>query len=261
VVTAEGDFREHTVDVVPDGRLRLRADTLGTRDDTVKFLGARSRQAFPLDDGLCVAATLDWNEQRNGSYLSAALVLAEEETAGNPMNGRSSWVAVEFVGVPPGRNARRIVSESSEGRRVTLENEGWPRKNREGREIGVVRMVIKMRRQGLEVWENGVRRYASRSFEAPFARAFLHLQISSHSNYPAREIYFDDVHVNDCGGNVVEHFVRDAEIGWSSLPGTRRRSIPSWPWIGFASKGRLTTLSDGDVGYWRQNGRLRVQPE
>src|SRR5262245_10625684 len=56
--THAGDFREWSVEVVdsirrrgasPDAaplspiyRLRLRADTRGTRDDTVKFLGARS---------------------------------------------------------------------------------------------------------------------------------------------------------------------------------------------------------------------------
>ncbi len=197
VVTAQGDFREHTADVVPDGRLRLRADTIGTRDDTVKYLGVRSRRAFPVGDSLCVAATLDWNDQSNGSYLSVALVLAGEETTANPMDERN-WVAVEYVGVPPGRHARGLVSASSERRRVTLANEGWPRRNREGREIALVRIFIRIGPHGLEVRENGERRYWSRRFEAPFARAFLHLQLSSHSNYPAREIYFDDVEVNDC---------------------------------------------------------------
>ena len=55
VLTAEGDFRERTVDVVdlgrrgrPDFRLRLRADTRGTRDDSVKFLGVRTLDALLL---------------------------------------------------------------------------------------------------------------------------------------------------------------------------------------------------------------------
>jgi hypothetical protein len=66
VTTGEGDFRERLADVVdigsrglPDRRLRLRADTMGTRDDTVKFVGVRCRRRVLLTEGAVVSATLD----------------------------------------------------------------------------------------------------------------------------------------------------------------------------------------------------------
>ena len=195
VITAAGDFKERTVDVTSDHRLRLRASTMGTRDDTVKFLGVRTREAFALGEGLCVAATLDWNDQANGSYLSAAVILAGAETLENPLRDQD-WLAVEYVGVPPGRNARLQLASSSSGRRHTLEDEGWPHAGRAGRKIGKLRVVLFVAPGSTRFWENGEPRYQSTGPTLSAERVFLHLQISSHSNYRAREIYFDDVEVS-----------------------------------------------------------------
>jgi hypothetical protein len=195
VVTAAGDFKERTVDVTSDHRLRLRADTVGTRDDSVKFLGVRTREAFAVGEGLCVAATLDWNDQANGSYLSAALVLAGAATLENPLRGED-WLAAEYVGVPPGRNARLQLDSSRSGRRRTLEDEGWPHAQRGGRTIGKVRVVLFVAPAGIRLWEDGELRHQSTAPGSSAERVFLHLQLSSHSNYPAREVYFDDVEVS-----------------------------------------------------------------
>jgi hypothetical protein len=194
-VTAAGDFKESTVDVTGD-RLRLRADTMGTRDDTVKFLGVRTRDAFVVGEGLCVAATLDWNNQANASYLSAALILAGAETLENPLRDKN-WLAVEYIGVPPGRNARLQLSSCSFGHRLTLEDEGWPHARRAGRKIGEVRMVLFVAPGSTRLWENGKARHQSTGPSLSLEHVFLHLQISSHSNYRAREIYFDDVEVSN----------------------------------------------------------------
>ncbi len=194
VVTAAGDFEERAADVTGGQRLRLRADTRATRDDTVKFLGVRTREAFAVRDGLCVAATLDWNDQANGSYLSAAVILAGAETRANPLLGRD-WLAAEYVGVPPGRSARLQLASSSSGLRRTLEDEGWPLVQRGGRTIGRVRVVLFVAPTATRLWENGELRHESAGPTLLAPRVFLHLQLSSHSNYPAREVYFDDVEV------------------------------------------------------------------
>ena len=203
VVTADGDFRERTVDVTSDHRLRLRADTVGTGDETVKFLGLRTREAFAVGEGLCAAVTLDWNEQANGSYLSAAVILAGAQTLGNPLRGED-WLAAEYVGVPPGRNARLQLHSSTSGRRRTLEDDGWPDAQRAGRKIGQVRVVLFVAPASIRLWENGALRHQSTGPSPSAKRLFLHLQLSSHSNYPAREVYFDDVEVGsadaeECG--------------------------------------------------------------
>ncbi len=197
VATAYGDFKESTVDVTSDHRLRLRVDTMGTRDDTVKFLGVRTREAFAVGEGLCVAATLDWNDQANGSYLSATVILAGAETLENPLR-EQDWLAAEYVGVPPGAHARLQLVSSASGRRRTLEDEGWPRTQREGRKIGRVRVVLFVApHASTRLWENGELRHRSTRSTLLVERLFLHLQISSHSNYRAREVYFDDVEISN----------------------------------------------------------------
>jgi hypothetical protein len=216
-VTAAGDFNERTVDVTNDRRLRLRVDTMGTRDDTVKFLGVRTREAFTVGEGLCVAATLDWNDQANGSYLSAAVILAGAETLENPLRDQD-WLAAEYVGVPPGTHARLQLVSSASGRRRTLEDEGWPRTQREGRKIGRVRVVLFVApRTSTRLWENGELHHRSTGSTLSVERLFLHLQISSHSNYRAREVHFDDVEVGNADA---------AACGRKARAGRRRPSAP-----------------------------------
>jgi len=64
-ITREGDFEESIVDVYDidptgdvDYRLRLRANTIGTSDDTVKFHGVRSVQKVGFSEGLNISFDL-----------------------------------------------------------------------------------------------------------------------------------------------------------------------------------------------------------
>jgi hypothetical protein len=201
-LTTDGDFREWDVSVagVPAGagafRLGLSADTQGTRDDTVKFVGVRSISPIRLDGEVRVSVDLDWNKQSNGSYLSAAVVLSPYATSESPLK-LADWFKVEYVGVPPGTNARMVIGLKSGGQERTLHNEGWPETNRAGRTIGLQHLVIVFHDQNVQVRENDQLVYDSKQRVADFNSAFLYLQMSSHSNYPRRTIYFGDIRVEE----------------------------------------------------------------
>lgn len=198
VTTLAGDFKERIVDVVgkngPESRLRIRANTMGTHPKTVKFLGARTVRSFSLAGEVRITVELDWNGQKNGSYMTAGVVLCPSATTGNPLKERD-WLKVEYVGVPPGRNARMVVGTSKAGRELTLYTEGWPQKNRKGRSISVQTITIVIRDGSFQVFENGELRYDSNGVRLSFDSAHVYLQMSSHSNYRAREVYFDNLRV------------------------------------------------------------------
>ncbi|HEY4486018.1 MAG TPA: hypothetical protein VI702_06860 [Nitrospiria bacterium] len=199
--TRSGDFKESKIDIVapdpksgPDRRLRLRADTLQTDDRTVKFLGVRSMREVPLKTGAEVSFDLDWNNQSNGSYLSAAFYLCPTITSKNPEN-EPDWIRIEYIGVPPGQNTRPAISVKSKGLVRWLYLEGWPETNKTGRRIGRVRLDIEIRTDSLVLREAGREIFRGTLSEVGFDRARIYLQMSSHSNYPAREIYFDNIRV------------------------------------------------------------------
>ena len=78
----DGDFQEAVVDTV-NGRLRLRAATIGTRADTVKHLGIRTNEpVVDLGHRTEIEAEIDWNDQANGCYLRASLYLCPTKTDG-----------------------------------------------------------------------------------------------------------------------------------------------------------------------------------
>ncbi len=191
-VVSEGDFQERRVDL-QGGRLRLRCATIGTNDRTVKFLGIGSVPPVALRDGLRLSADLDWNDQANGSYLSAALVLAPEATTGNPLTQRD-WLRVEYVGVPPGKNGRLVVAQRVKGRDLLPYTEGWPQTRREGRTIKVQKVELVIRNGSVEVWENGQMVHQTTE-KLSFDRAHLYLLMSSHSNYPPREVFWDNIRI------------------------------------------------------------------
>jgi hypothetical protein len=199
-VISAGDFKERVVDVrdteklgPSDFRLRLRADTLGTDDQTVKFLGVRASEKINLSDAL-ISADLDWNEQANGCYLSAAVILAPEVSSEIPLAG-TDWLKIEYLGVPPGQNGRLALAVKDGGRERFLFTEGWPQENRAGRKLSVQKIELTLRSGVIEFRENGKLLYESKTPVLNFASGWLYLQMSSHSNYPAREVFFDNLHV------------------------------------------------------------------
>jgi hypothetical protein len=198
--TLAGDLRNWSVDVVaaegsaPRSRLRLRADTRGTRDDTIKYLGVRTRQPIELRGDTRISVRLDWGDQANGSYLSAAVVLSPHPTLGNPLE-TSDWLRVAYVGVPPGRSARMLVGYATHGRERTVYTDGWPDVNPGGRRIGVQDLAVRVWNRTFEVREGERVVWTSQPDEIKLDPAYLYLQMSSHSNYPARSIYFERIHV------------------------------------------------------------------
>jgi len=198
-VARKGDFRESTIDVYDvdptekmDYRLRLRADTIGTADNTVKFHGVRSLKKIDFNRGVIISFSLDWNNQSNGSYLTAGIYLCPIITDGNPRD-ENNWLKFEYIGVPPGRNARAVVAAKVNGRTIQLYTEGWPKKQRTGRCIGNQRISIILEGKSFKVIENDREICKSEPHYLTFTTAYLYLQMSSHSNYPGREIYFDDI--------------------------------------------------------------------
>lgn len=205
--TAEGDCRRCMVSVVDeDGesqrnqRLRISLDTRGTRDDTVKFAGIRARRPIHLHVGTQIFALLDWNDQANGSYLSAALIFSAHKTSQNPLK-TSEWLSIEYIGVPPMGNARMAIRVAEKGQEQTLYSEGWPDTHRTGRKIAQQEMTIEILDElRFRVRENGQVVYESTTHPIPFKKAYLYLQASSHSNYASRSIDFDDIRVSDLNG-------------------------------------------------------------
>lgn len=190
-LTHQGDTEKSVTDV-SEGRLRMTMSTMGTRDDTVKYRGVRTRKALNLSRGLDLSYELDWNNQANGSYMSAAIYLCSGSTNSNPAD-ENIWLKVEHIGVPPGQNGRILIAHRDGGVEKDLFTEGWPDKQRAGRHIDRQKVRIVLRNPGIEVWENGVRIYADISFRNAFSNGYLYLQMSSHSNYRERTVYFHHV--------------------------------------------------------------------
>jgi len=198
-VTRKNDFAEFAVDQVPGAagskgrRLRLRCGTRGTDDRTVKCLGVVSRGRLDLSGRKKLELVLDWNNQANGCYLTAAVYLCPTLTTGNPAE-QPQWLKLEYVGVPPGKNARAAVWFKDQRSPNWLYDEGWPNKQRTGRKIGRVRLGICFDAGRWQVLEDGRLLFDSGGkWRLPFDRAHLYLQMTSHSNYPPRELFFDAV--------------------------------------------------------------------
>ncbi|MGA1864941.1 MAG: hypothetical protein ACMUHX_07760 [bacterium] len=197
-ITRKGDFRISTIDIVDvdlgakrDYRLRLRADTINTADGTVKYHGVRCRYKINFEIPKRISVDLDWNNHTNGCYLTASIYICPTITTGNPQD-EENWLRLEYIGVPPGENARCAVSTKINNSIRHLYTEGWP-KNRQGRFISYQKIDLFMDDKGFEIFENGKNLYGVKSHGLDFSSGYLYLQMSSHSNYPARDIYFDNI--------------------------------------------------------------------
>jgi len=191
IATHDGDFKEAVVDA-PGGRLRIRVGTIGTRDKTVKHLGLRTAQpVVDLSQGpVELSAEIDWNNQANGCYLQASLYLCPTSTD-TTAEKEKDWLKFEYVGVPPGKNARAALWRRQAGNLRFLYDEGWPTKQKTGRPIGKQQVTLRLDRDTIEVLENGKTLFGPEPHGCVFQQAYLYLEVLSHSNYPPREIYFD----------------------------------------------------------------------
>lgn len=197
-ITRKGDFKISIIDIFDKGseskrdyRLRLRADTVNTRDDTVKCHGVRCRYQIDLTIPKKISVDLDWNNQTNGCYLTAAIYICPTITTENPQD-EENWLRFEYIGVPPGENARCAISTKINNSIRHLYTEGWPG-NRRGRFISYQKIDFFLNDKGFEILENGKNLYGVKSQVLNFSSGYLYLQMTSHSNYPDRDIYFDNI--------------------------------------------------------------------
>jgi hypothetical protein len=199
-IIREGDVRQGIIDVIAsyaakrdEYRLRLGMDTIGTRDDTVKYIGIRSINKLSFQAPQEISLDLDWNNQSNGCYLTTAIYLCPTATNTNPEKEKD-WLRFEYIGVPPGQNARAVIAIKDNGNFKHLYTEGWP-EQRSGRYIGFQRIKIIFDANGFTILENGALLYHTESMNLKSESIYLYLMMSSHSNYPFREIYFDNISV------------------------------------------------------------------
>jgi hypothetical protein len=196
--TSKNDFSESVIDLVPikgnekNVRLRLRCAIMNTDDRTVKFLGLVTQKLLDLSGRRQLELDFDWNNQANGCYLTAGVYLCPTLTTGNPED-EPQWVRLQYVGVPPGRNARAAIWLKDGIRLRCLYDEGWPAKQRVGRLVAQPHVELRLDDGRLTFVEDGKTLFASGQEKLSFEAVHLYLQMSSHSNYPAREIFFDNI--------------------------------------------------------------------
>jgi len=205
LITRKHDFKEFAVGIARSkdeknpGRLRLRCGTIGTDDRTVKSLGVATRAPLDLAGRKRLAVDFDWNKQFNGCYLTGAIYLCPTLTLENPAD-EAQWLGLEYVGVPPGKKVRAAIWLRNKRTARWLYDEGWPKKQRTGRVLGRPHIEIHFEDGEWKVLEDGKPLFESRGtlesrgkWKLPFSQAHLYLQMTSHSNYPPREIFFDNV--------------------------------------------------------------------
>jgi hypothetical protein len=201
-VTSDGNFAEAIIDVVDvapgeetDYRLRLRANTIGT-SDPLKFLGLRSKNTVDCEELKAIMFDLDWNKQTNGSYLTASFYLCPS-VSDNPRE-ESDWLMFEYVGVPPGRNVRINILAKVDGVVYPLHMDWGPRDNN-GRPLGYPlglsshRINIFFDKSRMRVVQDDEEIFPLSKHNLNFTAAYIYLQMSSGTNYPSREIYFDNI--------------------------------------------------------------------
>jgi hypothetical protein len=202
-VVRANDFKEASariLNVAPegqprDGRLALTTNTMGTDDKTVKHLGVRTTRSFNFRKGKRFAINIDWNNQKNPSYLTAAIYLCPTVTAGNPEE-EPDWLKFEFVGVPRDAKTRSVIAHKTKGIRRWLDREGWPAV-KQGREVGNHRIEILIDGASLLIYENGEPKLRLPEHPLEFNEAVVYLVMSSHSNYFSRTILFDSFEVSE----------------------------------------------------------------
>jgi hypothetical protein len=201
-VTSDGDFAEAIVDVVDvapgdetDYRLRLRANTIGT-SDRLKYLGVRRKNTVDFNPAKTILFDLDWNKQTNGSYLTASFYLCPTVSK-NPKE-ESDWLKLEYVGVPPGRNVRINILAKADGVVYPLHID-WGPHDDNGRPLGKPlglsshRISIFLDKRRMRVVQDDEEIFPLSKHNLNFTAAYIYLQMSSGTNYPSREIYFDNI--------------------------------------------------------------------
>jgi hypothetical protein len=88
-----------------------------------------------------------------------------------------------------------VIASKVDGLLRYLSTDGWLADQKTGRPFGNQQIQIMMHDGRIRVLENGREVYISEEPVIQISSAFISLQMSSHSNYPLREIYFDNLTV------------------------------------------------------------------
>lgn len=209
-ITIDGDFSEAVVDVVDvdqsdatDHRLRLQANTLGT-SDPLKYVGIRSKNPIDFTSGKDILFDLDWNNQANGCYLTASFYLCP--VVSNNPRAEDNWLKFEYAGVPPGRNVRINIWEKVEGIVNPLftdqgaqDDQGRPRGMPLGNASHTIGILLDT--DSLHVMQDDAGLLPLSQHNLNFTTGYMYLQMSSGTNYPSREVYFDNIVVQSASSS------------------------------------------------------------
>ena len=170
----------------------------------MKFLGVRSKDTVDFSVKKAITFDLDWNNQANGCYLTASLYLCPA-VSNNP-KAESNWLKFEYVGVPPGKNVRINIWEKVDGAVHPLHTDRGPHDDQNrpiGKPLGLAshRIGLLLDKDSLQVLQDGEEIYPLSMHNLEFTTAYVYLQMSSGTNYPSREVYFDNIMVQSaCAG-------------------------------------------------------------
>ncbi len=199
VVTKLNDFEQVSVDLVPDPKepgdkmLRFQMSTMKTDPSTVKFVGVAHPKPLDLSTPVRIAVDFDWGDQTNGSYLTLGLFLSPEWTTG-AVTRTMDWLGFRLVGVPPGKQVRQEIMRRNYGNLQEVERFGWPDKKDFAR-LGRVRLELELDGRRLVARMDGAEIFRTEDAGIRFDKAYLYVEASSHSNYPVRNLYVDEIEI------------------------------------------------------------------
>ena len=177
--------------------LRMELETYGRRHEEVSVVAAAWKPALDfLSEPQTITLGLEWLEDSNAAYLSAGLAIIPEGSplAGDPRD-RAEVTHVSFIGVGPGALARRELLVQRKGQEIARETEGWPEKDKEGRQLKQVVVKLVVTDALIQIEEQG-RPPVSVAADLGFARGQLVLFLASHSNSMRRAVRFTQLRVD-----------------------------------------------------------------
>ena len=177
--------------------LRMELETYARRHEEVSVVAAAWKPALDFLSGpQTITLGLEWLEDSNAAYLSAGLAIIPEGSplAGDPRD-RAEVTHVSFIGVGPGALARRELLVQRKGQEIARETEGWPEKEKEGRQLKQVVVKLVVTNALIQIEEQG-RPPVSVAADLGFARGQLVLFLASHSNSMRRAVRFTQLRVD-----------------------------------------------------------------
>ena len=176
--------------------LRMELETYGRAHDEVSVVAVAWKPAVDfLSEPQTITLGLQWLEDSNAAYLSAGLAIVPEHSAleGDPRD-LSEVTHLSFIGVGPGALARRELLVQRKGQEIARDTEGWPEKEKGGRQLNQVVVKVAVTGALIRIEEDG-REPVSVSANLGFARGRIVLFVASHSNSMRRAVRFTQLRV------------------------------------------------------------------